>query len=180
MSQTDLTAHVRITKIMYGSRLDKAGNLIDGSMMELEGKLNTFNSGDLRRRIAQDTKTRVKLSIGFAEEQETTDEYESGDKNYLGIIKMTDYTKEKERALDPDDTEISAYVEITLPDKLFSEMNLIEAKSIRFATLYDIITNPNEDQKTDGIVAFVKKVFFEIDTGLPSEPKRKQVLFGID
>ena len=159
MTLGGFTAKARITKSQISGGFTKEGIPYTSASMELEGTLLRFYYKDLKERITQDTKTKVYVSIEFTEAQETTDRYEGDDKYYIGIIGLSDYTKQ-ERIIN-DGTEIVANVNITLPIKIFPRLYMMEGKPIVLITIHDIIGNPTKEQKEDGIVAFVKRVYFE-------------------
>lgn len=177
MSRGGFTASVRITKTEVGGGFTNS-SLYNEARMELEGKLDTFWESLLESRIDRKAKASVSILIEFTKPQEITDRYDGGAKSYIGVIGLVDYRKREKNNFVDDDTEMSAYVELTLPIEMLSQISLFEGKLITFDTIHDIVKNPTEDQKADGTVAFVKRVYFEVSTDLPPEPKKKRSFFG--
>lgn len=170
---SSLTAIVYITIAKHSGGYNDGGIPIVRAQMELEGKLREFNYGNLKKRLTRDTKTSVYVDLEFTEEQEVSVDCEDKEKNYIGTIQLTEHEKDEH-----DDTEVGAIVCAKLPIKMFPQLLLMEGKYIALETIHDIIKNPTEDQKTDHIVAFVKRVYFKISVDSPEQGKKKSWLFG--
>jgi len=166
---------VRITRSGFSGGFTEGGVPRVSADMELEGKLLAFHYGNLRERITHNTKSAVNVDIEFAEDQEIPVESEDEHKSYIGTIQLIDYSKEEDSF---SDVELGAVVRITLSIDMFFQLSLWEGKAINFETIHDIIKNPTEDQKTDHVVAFVKRVYFESTAEPTPQPEKKRWLFG--
>lgn len=146
-------AIVKMHNYEFRCGFDDAGEPLKSANMELEGRLVEFSFGEFIQMLQEGhaKKVHVSLYIEFTGQQVINDRYSEEDKKYIGRIQAYQPSGEKTPVV---------YVSITLPYDLFSQICSVGEREITFDTIHDLITEPTEDQKTDHVVALVKRVYF--------------------
>ena len=158
----DMTSFVRISNYMVGTGIGNPGKQIYTYSMELEGKLLKFYYGRFRDQDRDELqKTTVYVQIEFTESSITIDDEE----NYIGKISL--FEKQEKDVFEQNNL---LRITINLPVNIFSQLCLLEGKNFIFETVQDIINNPTDDQKTDRIIAFVKRIYIQVT---PAEIKKE-------
>jgi hypothetical protein len=168
MTLGGFTAYLRISRARVASGFNEIGQTIFNGEMEMEGELSTFYFGSLKENLRSKQKAEAYLEIDF-DDQFTEIYHDNNDEKYFGEIRLRE-----------DDNEVVAYVHVTLPCSMFSVLKSMDGDKIKVDTIHDLISNTNNDQKTDNIVALVKRIYFEISNDLLEEkPRRKfSISFG--
>ena len=167
MINGDLTAYLKIFSASIGSGFNEKGKKIFNAEMEMKGKLSAFNCGDLKKTILDKQKAEGYLAIKFNDQFPEIDHIDDN-KKYIGDIRLGE-----------ENNAVSAVVYITLPCSMFPLLESMGKDTIRVVTIHDLITNPNKDQKTDNVVALVKRIYFEISDDILEEKPRKKFSISI-
>jgi hypothetical protein len=134
------------------------------AQMELEGELLECHYRDLDTRLTRRTKTWVAVDIDFSENPDPTEyvqDYAEGEDRYVGTIQLGDRVYDREFFQETDDTEVWAIVRLVLPLSAFQLLVPLIGRELRVDTVHDLIQSPTDDQKTDHVIAFVKRILFE-------------------
>ena len=160
MTLGGFTAAVRITKTRVSGGFNHERSPYVDADMEFEGKLLIFHYGQLKENLRSKANASVSIEIEFTDKQDLASNGEDG---YIGTIQLRE---EKD--------EVSSYVRVTLPISMFPVLRSMQGETIKFETIHDIVRNPNENQKTDNIVALVKRIYFETVYNIEEEPPKKR------
>ena len=151
MTLGGFTASVRITKTRISGGLLDGGEKYSDADMELEGKLLVANLGAINENLIHKSKSEVFVEIEFVKNLEAGFSYLIyGETKYIGKIHLSEI-----------DNIVRSFVRVTLPLSMFPLLRSMNGETIKVETIHDAITNPNNDQKLDNIVAYVKRVYFE-------------------
>ena len=167
MTMGGFTAIVRVSRSRVASGITDTGEKYLNAEMEMEGKLSVFYYGSLKEDLRSKIKAEAYVQIEFKEYSEEN-YYESDDAKYIGDIRLRD-----------ENSEVIAYLNVILPMSMFSLLKSMDSENIRVETIHDLISNPSDDQKTDSIVALVKRIYFEVNNDLNEEKPRKKFSFSI-
>jgi len=142
----DSTAIATISMARYSGGLYEDGEQHISAEMEMDGKLV---KGSLKETWSHKTKTDVNIQIEFREHPQ---KYVSGydETKYTGNIR---FGEENNEVLD---------VKITLPISMYPTLQSMRGEQIKIEIIHDLISNPNDEQKADDRVAFIKRIYFEI------------------
>ena len=148
--------------------------------MELDGKLSRFGNDEFWTNIARERINVFFLEIEFTKEQGVPIEAEEMDRKYIGTIQVNEHEpgdfeeiitdKKGTRIREIEEKVVRIFVRINLPWDMYSQLSLMEGKNIRFETVHEIIEDSDERQRLaedmllGGLLAFVKRVHFEIPT----------------
>ncbi len=160
MSLGHLTAFIQLDKARLSGGFSDGGRPFNNVVVKFTGRLSDLDYGEFRGPLPNTVKSSADIEIDFTDAQERdrdTEEYGTGDleeedtiKPYIGTIHLT-----------TTENELHAQVFITLPIIMFHQLIALGEKEILLDTTYDIVTNPSEREKTDHIIAYVKRAYFE-------------------
>ena len=136
------TSSVRVINYFVRGGVNERSEAFIGAEMELEGTIRAFHYKDLKESLPPTTKTFASIEIEFTEDQQPSWPVENTDRPYIGTIQLRDL-----RAEENSDTDIVAFVRITLPFSMLQSLILMEGKSILFDTIQDFIDEPTPHQK---------------------------------
>jgi hypothetical protein len=143
------TAVATISMARMSGGLSDDGKKHTDEDMKMDGKLVTFYYGS-KETLRHKTKTNVYIQIEFKEyPQENVFGYD--ETKYIGDIRLRE-----------ENTEVLAFVDVTLPISMYPTLQSMKGEQIKVETIHELISNPNHVQKTDNIVAFIKRIYFEI------------------
>jgi hypothetical protein len=151
MTLGGFAASVQITKSSISGGMHEGNNYFVKADMELEGKILVANFSVLKEKLNYKSKSEVFIEIEFVENLETGFNYlVVNDIKYIGKIHLSEINN-----------GVRSFVRITLPFSMFPLLRSMNRKTIQFDTIHDVIKNPNEEQRLDNVVAYVKRVNFE-------------------
>lgn len=151
---------------LSGGLSDEGVQYIDADM-EMEGKLITFYYGSLTETLRHKMKADVYVKIEFKEyPQENTFGYD--ETKYIGDIGLRE-----------EETEVSAFVNVTLPISMYPPLQSMKGEQIKVETIHELVGEQNGAQKTDNIVAFIKRIYFEIQPVREEKQARKRFSINI-
>ncbi len=161
------TAIATISVARISGGLSDEGGQYFNADIEIEGKLVTFYYGSLKETLRQKTKADAYIKIEFKEyPQENTFGYDKT--KYIGDIRLRE-----------ENNEVLAFVNVTLPMSIYPTLQSMKGEQIKIETIHELISNPNRMQKTDNIVASIKRIYFEIQPVKEGERSRKSFSISI-
>lgn len=150
MSLGGFRAVVRVLKAEVSAGFSNLGHPILAATMELEGRILEFHYKELKTSIQKYANRIVNADVEFTLKQERHDRYGQWGA-FIGGIHMT--SKEPE--------ELRVHLALSLPLSMFSLLQSLEPRELQLDTIHDLVLDPNEEQRTDSIVALVKRVYFQ-------------------
>jgi hypothetical protein len=172
--------HLTVADVAHG--MGGNGEPYTRYRLECEGTLSAFDYGDVASRLPH-SKTWVSVQIQFGATDESVEKlFEMLDTlndnrlpdGYVGTIQLRD--RALGQMLDSDDMDFRANLCVTLPVGLFDTLRACEGKVVCVDAFGDVIDNPNDAQKLDKIVAFVRSVRFTASADAPPDTKKSWFL----
>lgn len=137
---------VEIASFGYGGGYKDKGGIESHGYMNLSGTLHRFT--ELKISIEDKPHYEVRVEIFFYEHPDKYDGYEDTEgRDYIGFISMNKESRD-------------GFIHITLPLKMFQNLSLWRDRHFILETFHDFIEQPSDQQKQDGVVAYVKSISF--------------------
>lgn len=165
MSLGGFRAVVRVLRAEVSAGFSDPGHPVVAATMELERRILEFHYKELKTSIQQYANRIVDVDVDFTQKQESHDRYGQWGA-FIGGIHVT--RKEP--------TELRVYLALSLPLSMFSLLQSVEQRELQLDTIHNLVLDPNEEQRTDSIVALVKRVYFQ-PLQAPT-PERRLFSFG--
>jgi hypothetical protein len=156
MSKDGFACQVKMTKVEFGSGFNEGTVFFSGDI-KLEGyvqQLDSFNISKVKSSVSYPNGTRVRIGIEFTEEQEESSRVSDG--NYIGDMHVLENT------MDNFNKEIGIDVSLRLQlrRKDFDLLTGIADDWFNVETTYDRAKNITEGQRSDGLYALIKRIYF--------------------
>jgi hypothetical protein len=140
------TAITTIFRAYISGGLDDDGKQFNSGHMEMEGKVVHFYYGSLKETLRQKTRATAIVHITFTEYgEEPPLPYDPT--RYIGYIREWE-----------ENNEVTARIDVNLPLSMYLTLQSMKGEDIKIDTIHDLINEQNEDS----IVAFIKRIYFEV------------------
>ncbi|MGH8511352.1 MAG: hypothetical protein ACREU8_08230 [Gammaproteobacteria bacterium] len=171
MSKGGFACHVKMTKVGFGGGFNEGIAYFSGDI-ELKGyvlQLEGFDISKVKSSPTYPNGTRVRIDIEFAEEQERSCWVSDG--SYIGDMHALENTK------DNFDKEIGIDVSLRLQLRRadFDSLAGMAGNWLRVETVHERAKNLTEGQRSDGLYALIKRVYFGRDHEF-EEPNQRSFL----
>lgn len=180
MSMGGFAAMVRVTRSTTMVGFGDTGTFLNSVQMEMEGTLLECEYRDLSARLSRGIKTFVSVDLEFTENPDWAghvDIYTDDGDRYLGTLQIRDRMHDGQSFSETDDAEVRAHINILLPITALHRLMLLTAYDCKLDTVHDFVDVHNRDatnddqiqeqqrqqkaQKTDHVIAFVKRIYLE-------------------